>query len=168
MCIRDSTLAAGGSASEVSTGTNSVFRVRTADGETFILKVYGSSSYHRRESRALDALAGLPGLPTVLEWGSTGDLDWVRFADAGSWTFAALPGDAKASKRAGALLRGLHEANHSKLSNLEAGIDSDWMRTALRGNFARLERYRRRLRIPSSVFEHAASLEFPSTGPPRA
>ncbi|GBD84481.1 phosphotransferase enzyme family protein [bacterium BMS3Abin02] len=161
-------LADGGSANALSTGTNSVFRVRTSDGHTWILKVYGSSSYQRRERRAYDALSGLPGLPTVLEWGSTGDSYWVRLADAGKWTLAALPGNPKAAKQAGTLLRGLHEANHSQLSNLEAGIDSDRMRTAIRGNFARLERYRGRLRIPSSVFESAVDLEFPSTGSPRA
>jgi len=162
------TLADGGSANALSTGTNSVFRVRTPDGQTWILKVYGSSSYQRRERRALEALAGLQGLPTVLEWGSTGDSNWVRLADAGRWTLAALPGDTKAAQRAGTLLRGLHEANYSQLSNLEAGIDSDWMLTAFRGNFARLERYRRRLGIPSFVFDRAVGLEFPSAGPPRA
>lgn len=161
-------LADGGSVNQLSTGANSVFRVRTSDGETSILKVYGSSSYERRERRAFDALSGIDGLPTILEWGSTEDSYWVRFVDAGRWTLAALPGDAKTATRAGAILRSLHEADHSKLSNLEEGIDSDWMRTALRGNFARLERYRRRLKIPSTVFEHAAELEFPSTGPPRA
>ncbi|NIA24767.1 MAG: hypothetical protein GWP04_04290 [Gammaproteobacteria bacterium] len=162
------TLAAGGSANALSTGTNSVFRLRAPDGQMSVLKVYGSSSYARRERRALDALAGLPGLPTVLEWGSTGDLEWVRLADAGRWTLGALPGDAKAAARAGILLRRLHDADYSQLSNLEAGIDSDWMRTASRGNFTRLERYRRRLRIPALVFELAADLEFPPSGPPRA
>ncbi len=161
-------LADGGSVNQLSSGANNVFRVRTSDGQTSVLKVYGSSSYERRERRALDALAGIDGLPTILERGSTDETYWVRFTDAGKWTLAAIPGDAKAAGKAGALLRALHEADHSQLSNLEAGIDSEWMRTAIRGNFARLERYRRRLKIPSSVFEHAADLGFPSTGPPRA
>lgn len=161
-------LANGGSVNSLSGGTNSVFRISEPGGKTFILKVYGSSSYQRRERRALDALAGLSGLPKVLERGTTDDSDWVRFVDAGRWTLASLPGDANAAKQAGALLRQLHEADYSRLSNLEAGIGSDWMETALRGNFARLERYRRRLGIPSSVFEHADDLTFPPAGPPRA
>jgi hypothetical protein len=152
----------------LSTGTNTVFRISEPGGSTSILKVYGSSSYQRRERRAFEALAGLSGLPTVIEWGSTEDSDWVRFADAGRWTLASLPADVKAARQAGSLLRQLHEADFSRLSNLEEGIGSAWMETALRGNFARLERYRRRLNIPSSVFDRADDLAFPPTGPPRA
>jgi hypothetical protein len=161
-------LAQGGSVNSLSSGTNDVFRLSAPGGQTSVLKVYGSSSYQRRERRALDALVDVPGLPVVLQWGSTGDRDWVRFVDAGRWTLAALPGDAKAATRAGTLLKRLHDADSSQLSNLEEGIGSEWMGTAFHGNFARLERYRRRLRIPSSVFDHAHDLSFPPTGPPRA
>ncbi len=161
-------LADGDRVHALSSGTNSVFRITGTDGSTTILKVYGSASYQRRERRALEALDGLEGLPAVIEWGSTQGADWVRFADAGRWTLASLPGDSKAAEQAGSLLRRLHEADFSRLSNLEEGIGSAWMETALRGNFARLERYRRRLNIPSSVFDKASDLSFPVTGPPRA
>ncbi|MFZ0493783.1 MAG: hypothetical protein WAM81_11395 [Acidimicrobiia bacterium] len=161
-------LASGASVHPLSSGTNSVFRVTDVGGATSILKVYGSTSYQRRERRALEALDGLQGLPAIIEWGATEGSDWVRFADHGRWSLASLPGDSKAASKAGALLHHLHEADFSRLSNLEEGIGSIWMETALRGNFARLERYRRRLNIPSAVFDRAVDLTFPKAGPPKA
>jgi len=161
-------IADGGGVHRLTSGTNSVFRITNAAGSSTILKVYGSSSYQRREHRALDALREVEGLPTVIEWGTTDETDWVRFEDAGRWTLASLPGDSKAATQAGSLLRRLHEADSSKLSNLVEGIGAEWMHTALHGNFSRLERYRRRLGIPSEVFDRASDLSFPPTGPPRA
>ena len=161
-------LAKGAGVHPLSSGTNSVFRFTDIGGRTSILKVYGSASYQRRERRALEALEGLKGLPSVIEWGTTEGTDWVRLADHGRWNLASLPRDSKAASKAGSLLRQLHEADFSRLSNLEEGIGSNWMETALRGNFARLERYRRRLNVPSAVFDRAIDLSFPRAGPPRA
>jgi hypothetical protein len=160
-------LANGAGIHPLSSGTNSVFRLTATGGSTSILKVYGSPSYQRRERRALEALDGLEGLPSIIEWGATEGADWVRFEDHGRWNLASIPGDSKAASKAGALLRHLHEADFSRLSNLEEGIGSTWMETALRGNFARLERYRRRLNVPSAVFDRATDLSFPKAGPPR-
>lgn len=161
-------LADGGGVHRLTSGNNSVFRIINSSGASTILKVYGSSSYQRRERRALDALRDVEGLPTVIEWGTTEGTDWVRFEDAGRWNLGSLPGDSKAATQAGALLRRLHEADYSRLSNLEEGIGAEWMHTALHGNFARLERYRRRLTIPAETFDRAIQLDFPRTGPPRA
>ncbi len=161
-------LSAGGRVNSLSSGTNDVFRIFAIDGTTSILKVYGSSSYQRRERRALEALHGVPGLPTVIEWGATDETDWVRLVDAGRWNLRSLPGDTRSAALAGSLLRTLHEADSSRLSNLEQGIGAEWMQMALSGNFSRLERYRGKLGIPSSIFDRAVDLAFPPTTVPRA
>lgn len=152
----------------ISAGSNHVFRLYGGDGQTSILKLYGAASYQRRERRALEALAGLPGLPIPLEWGSTDDFTWVRMVDAGTWNLASLLGRLDTVAQAGAILRGVHDADHTSLSNLEDGMDADRIAADARATLTRLQRYRRRLRIPADLFDRIDSMPVPAAGPPRA
>ncbi len=161
-------LAEDGNVHEISRGPNHIYRLYHPSGESTVLKVYGSPTYQRRERRALETLADLEGLPIVLEWGVSGETTWLHMEDAGRWTLGSLPGDEASARAVGAMLRRLHEHDPSGLSNLQGGMDSSWLAGDFTATFSRLQRYRRRLRIPESAFVKAADVAFPVAGEPRA
>ncbi len=160
-------IAKGGNVQLISDSTNHVFRV-WRESETAIVKVYASPSRERREKRALDALSGVPGLPRVLGRKSDAESPWVVFADGGRWNLATLTGNLDAAGRAGDVLRRVHEADPGELSNLAGGMDSESISADFRATLQRLGRYRRKLSIPTQVFELADSVQPPSAGAPRA
>ena len=135
---------------EATSGRNRVFRLFTPEG-TRILKVYGSPALQRRESHALQALGGLDGLPVALDRRDDDEATWVLFADAGKWNLGSLPENAGLARRAGEILRGVHDSG-AKVSNLARGIDEDWVATDFYSALRRLQRYRGRLRLPAEIF----------------
>ena len=159
-------IAKGGNVQAISDRTNFVFRV-WREHETAIVKVYSSLGRERRERRALEALAGMQGVPRVLGRKSDADPPWVVFADAGSWTLATLTGNLAAARRAGEILRGIHEASPGDLSNLAAGMDSHSIGVDFIASFQRLGRYRRKLGISQDLLDVAMETEPPSAGEPR-
>lgn len=152
-------------ASDGGIGANHVYRVWADEGPR-ILKIYGSAARERRERRALGALKGVSGLPVVLESGRDDEHHWALFADAGNWSLASLPENASTARRAGALLRGVHDARVDSMSNLARGIDQEWVTIDFISTLRRLERYRGRLDLPVDVLESARSVRPPFASEP--
>ena len=161
------TVADGGNIQRLADGTNFVFRV-WREHETAIVKVYSSASRERRERRALEALKGVPGLPQILGRKSDDDNPWIVLSDGGHWNLATLTGNLTAAKRAGEILRGVHDADPGDLTNLAGGMDSYWIASEYVSTFQRLGRYRRRLLIPPALLEKALEAETPTAGEPVA
>jgi aminoglycoside phosphotransferase (APT) family kinase protein len=161
-------MAGGGRVQEVTRGANRVFRIWPDDGSVSLIKVYSSPTHERRERRALQALAGIEGVPLVLERGSEDDINWVKFDDPGTWSLANLPESPGAARRAGQVLHAVHVADPAPLSNLAGGMDAEWLASDFRSTFERLGRYRRRLEIPPELLSRALGVDPPPCGDPRA
>jgi aminoglycoside phosphotransferase (APT) family kinase protein len=139
---------------EISSGANRVFRLLEESGRSSVVKVFTTLARERRERHALEALAGIPGVPHILERGATEGKAWIRLEDGGAWSLATLPKNLDATRRAGAVLRGIHDSN-APITNLEGGIDAEYVQTHYLSTLDRLARYRRRLNLPSSVLADA-------------
>ena len=74
---------------ELAAGQNKVFRVTENETETSIVKVYPVASREKRERHALEALAGIEGVPTIYNHGIDGEMAWLRMSDGGSWNLFA-------------------------------------------------------------------------------
>jgi aminoglycoside phosphotransferase (APT) family kinase protein len=164
--------AAGGRVQRLAGGgralhANEVFRLWRDEGPV-ILKLYGTDARARREMHALEALGTQDGLPVILEQGKDGDRVWTVFADAGSWSLATLPDNPGLARKAGGLLRRVHEAKPEAMSNLSHGIDEEWIAVDFVSTFRRLERYRGKLHIPAATLEAARATRPPSGGEPKA
>jgi hypothetical protein len=146
---------------------NDVFRLWRGDGPV-ILKLYGTDARARREMHALDALGAQDGLPVLLEQGVDGDRVWAIFADAGRWSLATLPDNPGLARKAGELLRRVHETAPAAMSNLSHGIDQEWIAVDFVSTFRRLERYRGKLNIPAATLEAARATRPPAAGEPKA
>jgi aminoglycoside phosphotransferase (APT) family kinase protein len=144
---------------ELSSGANKVFRLIEAD-QSWIVKVYPVSSRERRERHALEALAGVPAVPEILGHGAEGDMAWLRMNDAGHWNLASLPKNLETVEAAGTALRGIHSSK-AQITNLAAGIDSDYVLSHYRSTIERLGRYRRRFGMEQVVLDKALQLEPP-------
>lgn len=151
----------------ISTGRDAYYRIWATDGTT-VLKVYGSASTWRRENRALASLEGVPGLPEILRDGTYEGTAWVEFVDAGRWTLASMPENRDVARKAGRVLRAVHEADPGELSNLSGGIDQHWVESDYDSTFERLGRYRRRLNLTAELLERAKAATRPSASEPRA
>ncbi len=158
-------IARGGRVHELSGFGGRTFRLFSPHATT-ILTVYRSSSLQRREQRALHALAGLPGIPVVIEWGDEADVAWGLFEDAGAWNLATLPTSSGPARRAGEILRAVHEASPDDLTNLAGGMDAAWLRSEHQSVFTRLARYRRRVGVSQDLLDRAQASEPPAGGVP--
>lgn len=147
-------------------GHDRYFRIFGRDGPR-LLKVYGSRARERRERRALEALAAIPGLPEVIARGAEDDPAWALFADPGAWTLGALPESLSLARRAGEILRAVHDAPSEGMTNLARGIDQEWVAIDRLGTLRRLKRYRRRLGISGDLLEAAGRVRPPFCSPPR-
>lgn len=148
-------------------GTNRVFRVWMTAG-TRILKVYGTPARERRESHSLEALSAIKGLPEILDRGVEEDsVFWTLFEDSGRWNIGALPENARTARRAGAILREVHELSPDALSNLSRGIDQEWVTVDFMSTFRRLERYRAKIGYRAELLERARAVRPPFASEPR-
>jgi aminoglycoside phosphotransferase (APT) family kinase protein len=144
---------------ELSSGANKVFRVIEGDQST-IVKVYPVSSRERRERHALEALAAVPAVPRIINHGTQGEMAWLKMNDAGHWNLANLPKNLDAVEASGAALHEIHSSK-ANITNLAAGIDSDYVLSHYRSTIERLGRYRRRFGMEQVVLEKALQLEPP-------
>jgi aminoglycoside phosphotransferase (APT) family kinase protein len=144
---------------ELSSGANKVFRVIEGDQST-IVKVYPVSSRERRERHALEALAAVPAVPRIINHGTQGEMAWLKMNDAGHWNLANLPKNLDVVEAAGAALHEIHSSK-ANITNLAAGIDSDYVLSHYRSTIERLGRYRRRFGMEQVVLEKALQLEPP-------
>lgn len=165
-------LAGGGRVQQLSRGSsalgaNQVFRLWTDTG-TRILKAYGTAARDRRERHALQAFAELDGLPLLLDRGLTGDTQWALFDDAGQWNLGTLPENVGLARKAGEILRAVHDAGTDRVSNLSRGIDQEWVAVDFQSTFRRLERYRGRIRLSAELLRQAQTVKPPFASDPRA
>jgi aminoglycoside phosphotransferase (APT) family kinase protein len=158
------TLAPAATFKEISAGGNRVFRLLEETGATTVLKVYQAPSRERRERHALESLAGTPGVPAMLDRGITDGAAWIRMTDGGTWNLASLPKNIDIIRRAGRLLRGVHDSG-AKITNLGHVIGEGNIEAHYRSTLERLERFRRRLQIDPGLLGAAARAEPPSSGP---
>jgi len=116
----------------------------------------------------LQALAGIEGVPQVIDRGTDEETSWVKFDDPGTWSLANLPESPGAARRAGQVLHAVHQADPQLLSNLAGGMDAEWLASDFRSTFERLGRYRRKLQIPADLLQKALTVDPPPCGEPRA
>lgn len=138
----------------LSASVNQVFRLIEESGETSIIKVYSSPARERRERHALEALAGVHGVPHIIERGSNDSMPWIKLTDGGVWNVASLPKNLTVVRSCGQVLRAIHDSN-ANITNLDSGIDSEYVATHFHSTLDRLERYRRRLGMPADILEKA-------------
>jgi hypothetical protein len=149
---------------ELSSGANKVFRVIDGD-QSSVIKVYPVASRERRERHALEALAGLPAVPKIIDHGTQDEMAWLQMNDAGHWSLANLPKNLETIQAAGAALREIHTSN-ADITNLAAGIDADYVLSHYRSTIERLGRYRRRFGMDQTVLDRALQLEPPTATAP--
>lgn len=145
---------------ELAAGANSVFRVVQNETSSSIVKVYPVASREKRERHALQALAGIEGVPRVLNNGIEGELAWLRMTDGGAWNLVNLPKNLNAIESAGRTLRNLHVAK-AEITNLTVGIDADYVRNHFSSTIQRLGRFRRRFGMDQRVLDAAMELDPP-------
>jgi aminoglycoside phosphotransferase (APT) family kinase protein len=145
---------------ELAAGANKVFRVAENENETTIVKVYPAASREKRERRALEALAGIEGVPKILNHGIQGDQAWLKMTDGGSWNLSSLPKNLEVVEAAGRTLRNVHDAE-AEITNLVVGIDSDYVKSHYRSTIDRLGRFRRRFGMQQVVLDKALDIEPP-------
>jgi aminoglycoside phosphotransferase (APT) family kinase protein len=146
---------------------NRVFRIWAGDG-TRVVKVYGTPARERREFHALEALASLTGMPQLIDRGLEEDLHWAIFEDAGRWNLETLPENPGLARKAGAILRSVHDANPERLTNLSRGMDQEWVAVDFISTLKRLDRYRRRLELAGDILADAREVRPPFASDPRS
>jgi aminoglycoside phosphotransferase (APT) family kinase protein len=145
---------------DLAAGANRVFRVSEDETRTSVVKVYPVASRQKREARALQELAEVPGVPRLLDQGTDEDLAWLRMTDGGSWNLASLPKRPDVIEAAGKTLRGVHDAS-VHITNLALTIDSDYILSHFRSTIERLGRFRRRFGMDQQVLTKALEIEPP-------
>ncbi len=145
---------------ELAAGANKVYRVMENGTESSIVKVYPVASREKREQHALEALAGVDGIPTVQNHGVEGDLAWLKMSDAGAWNLASLPKNLDMIESAGKILHNVH-ASKAEITNLVVGIDSEYVLNHYRSVIKRLGRFRRRFGMDRAVLDKALDIEPP-------
>lgn len=150
---------------ELAAGANRVFRVVESDTRASIIKVYPVASRAKREQHALEALTGVKGIPRIFKSGAHGDGAWLEMSDGGAWNLASLPKNLEVLEAAGATLRELHSAT-AQITNLNVGIDADYVLNHYRSTIERLGRFRRRFGMDQAVLDRALDLEPPVASDP--
>lgn len=145
---------------ELASGANQVFRITENEVETSIVKIYPIPSREKRERHALESLAGVSGVPKILNHGTEGDLAWMKMSDGGSWNLSTLPKNLEVVEAAGRTLRNVHSAT-ADITNLVVGIDSEYVKSHYRSTIERLGRFRRRFGMQQVVLDRALDIEPP-------
>lgn len=146
---------------------NRVYRIWLGE-RTRIAKIYGTPARERRESHALEALEALEGTPEIVDRGLDGDLHWAIFEDAGRWNLGTLPENPGLGRKAGQILRSVHDTASEKITNLSRGMDQEWVAVDFLSTLRRLERYRRRLELPADLISDAREVRPPYASDPRS
>ncbi len=144
---------------------NQVFRI-WREPDSVVLKVYGSDARQRRERHALNALGEWNSTPEIIDSGATDGLHWIVFADAGKWNLETLPENPGLARTSGAILRELHQTDKELVSNLERGIDQEWVALDFQSTLRRLDRYRSRVGVSRELIEEARAINPPFANDP--
>lgn len=138
------------------------------DGTSVVLKVYGTPARERRETHAIEALRNLDCVPVRIDGNSTEEPSWALFEDPGHWSIGSLPATSDPARKAGVVLRSLHEANPPALTNLTRGIDNEWVKVDFDSTMRRLARYRGRVGIDADLYAAMTAVPAPEASEPRA
>ena len=145
---------------ELAAGANKVYRVTENEADNSIIKVYPVASREKRERHALEALAGIEGVPQILNHGVDGDQAWLKLSDGGGWNLSSLPKNLEVVEAAGRTLRNVHSAK-AQITNLVVGIDSEYVKSHYKSTIERLGRFRRRFGMQQVVLDRALDIEPP-------
>ncbi len=146
---------------------NRVFRLLEESGRATVVKIYATAGRERRERHALEALDGVAGVPQLIDRGVTPDgTAWARLTDGGGWSLRSLTKNLDVMAKAGKVLRGVHDSS-ANITNLEGGMDGDYIATHFTSTIDRLGRFRRKLQIPAEVLDLAAAASPPVSSKPR-
>lgn len=147
---------------ELAAGANKVFRIieNENETETAIVKVYPVESREKRERHALEALSAVEGVPRIQNHGVDGELAWLKMSDGGNWNLSTLPKNLEVVESAGRTLRNVHDCK-AEITNLAAGIDSEYVKSHYESTIQRLGRYRRRFGMQQAVLDKALDLDPP-------
>ena len=145
---------------ELAAGANKVYRVTENETDNSIIKVYPVASREKRERHALEALAGIEGVPQILNHGVEGDQAWLKLSDGGGWNLSSLPKNLEVVEAAGKTLRNVHSAK-AQITNLAVGIDSEYVKSHYKSTIERLGRFRRRFGMQQVVLDRALDIEPP-------
>lgn len=138
------------------------------DGTSVLLKVYGTAARERRETHAIEALQGLDCVPVRIDGDGTEEPPWALFEDPGQWSLGSLPASTDAARKAGAVLRSIHEYDSNALTNLTRGIDNEWIKVDFASSMRRLARYRGRVGIDADLYAAMAAVPAPNGSEARA
>ena len=151
---------------ELSASGSRVFRLREESGDSSVVKVYPTPARERRERHALEALTGVKGVPQIVERGANEGMPWIRMSDGGTWNLATLPKNLDTVRLAGTVLRAVHDSK-ANITNLDSGIDTEYVTNHFHSTLERLDRFRRRLNIPAEFLAKAkTTANVPQGGPP--
>lgn len=164
------TIAPGASVREITAGStgrrNRVFRLLEESGRATVVKIYANPSRERRERHALTAVADVPGVPRLIDRGVTPDgTAWARLTDGGGWSLASLTKNLDAIRNAGRVLAGVH-ASTATITNLEGGMDGEYIAAHYRSTIERLGRFRRKLQIAPEILDAAREAPAPESTEP--
>ena len=147
---------------------NRVYRIWLGE-RTRIAKIYGTPARERRESHALRRCSRLKVPLSSSIAALKAMLHWAIFEDAGRWNLGTLPENPGLARKAGEILRTVHETASEKITNLSRGMDQEWVAVDFLSTLRRLERYRRRLELPSQLTsEDAREVRPPFASDPRS
>ena len=138
------------------------------DGGSVLLKVYGTAARERRETHAIEALQELDCVPVRIDGSGTEEPPWTLFEDPGQWSLGSLPASTDAARKAGAVLRSVHEYDPKALTNLTRGIDNEWIKVDFASTMRRLARYRGRVGIDADLYAAMAAVPPPNGSESRA
>jgi hypothetical protein len=144
-----------------------VYRIWVGEG-TRVVKIYGTPARERREFHALEALSALPGTPQLIDRGVVEDFHWAIFEDAGRWNLGTLPENPGLARKAGQILRSVHDTSSERITNLSRGMDQEWVAVDFLSTLRRLERYRRRLDVSGDVLADAREVRPPYASDPKS
>lgn len=146
---------------------NRIYRIWVGES-TRIAKIYGTPARERREFHALEALGSLAGTPQLVDRGLEDDTHWAIFEDAGRWNLGTLPENPGLARKAGEILRSVHETPSEKISNLSRGMDQEWIAVDFLSTLRRLDRYRRRLELSGELLANAKEVRPPFASDPHS
>ncbi len=138
------------------------------DGTSVLLKVYGTPARERRETHAIEALQDLDCIPVRIDGSVTEEPSWALFEDPGQWSLGSLPATIDPARKAGAVLRSVHESNPTNLTNLTRGIDNEWVKVDFASTMRRLARYRGRVGIDANLYAAMTAVPAPEASEARA
>jgi aminoglycoside phosphotransferase (APT) family kinase protein len=157
--VREITAAGGGQ-------RNRVFRLIEETGRASVIKIYGTPGRERRERHALEAVAGIEGVPHLIDRGVTPDgTAWAQLTDGGGWSLRSMTKNLDVLARAGRVLRSVHDSS-GPITNLEGGMDGDYIVSHYHSTIDRLGRFRRKLQIPPEVLDMALNTAPPASSKP--